>query len=219
MNLRLRLFRPEIPAFAGTTLMVLLLALFALVTPAAAQNFPERPKTPVLDQAGILRPEQVVDISSKSQALYASSRRTFFVAIVKSLDGATVEDYGGGLLRAWKVGDAKNDDGVILLVAPADRKVRIETGYGAEGFLPDILAGRIIRDTIVPRFKAGDMSGGVVAGADQIMRQMALPMDQQQANVAAAERQQAKQSGEVNFLPVIIIVIIFFSIVGSNTFW
>src|SRR5205085_2850220 len=159
MNLRLRLFRPEIPAFAGTTLMVLLLALFALVTPAAAQNFPERPKTPVLDQAGILRPEQVVDISSKSQALYASSRRTFFVAIVKSLDGATVEDYGGGLLRAWKVGDAKNDDGVILLVAPADRKVRIETGYGAEGFLPDILAGRIIRDTIVPRFKAGDMSG------------------------------------------------------------
>jgi len=196
-------------------LAVLWLALLALATPATAQNYPPRPATPVLDQAGILRPEQIIDINSKAQALYSGSGRTFFVAIVKSLDGTTVEDYGGGLLRAWKVGDAKKDDGVILLVAPAERKVRIETGYGAEGFLPDILAGRIIRDTVVPKFKAGDMGGGVVAGADQIIRQMSLPVDQQQANVAAAERRQAKESGEVNFLPVIIIIIIFFSIIGS----
>jgi uncharacterized protein len=196
-------------------LAVLWLALFALATPAAAQNYPPRPATPVLDQAGVLRPEQVVDISSKAQALYSGSGRTFFVAIVTSLDGATVEDYGGGLLRAWKVGDAKKDDGVILLVAPTERKVRIETGYGAEGFLPDILAGRIIRDTIVPRFKAGDMGGGVVAGADQIIRQMSLPLDEQQANVAAAERQQSRAGAEVGFIPVIVIVIIFFVTVGS----
>ena len=215
MNLRLRSFLPGVPAFAGTTLLVILLALLALATPAAAQNVPPRPATPVLDQAGVLRPEQVVDISSKADALYAGSKRTFFVAIVNSLDGATIEDYGLALGRAWKAGTDKEDDGVVLIVAPNERKVRIETGYGAEGFLPDILAGRIIRDTIVPRFKEGDMGGGVAAGADQIIRQMALPVDQQQATIAAAERQQSRAGAEVGFIPVIVIIVIFFAIVGS----
>src|SRR5690349_15700175 len=153
MHVRSRLDRPEIPASAGMTFLLLLLALI-WATPAAAQNFPERPQTPVLDQAQLLRPEQVVDIESKAEALFARTGRTFFVATVTSLGGQEIEDYGPQLGRKWKAGRAEEDDAVILIVAPKERKVRIETGYGAEGFLPDILAGRIIRDTIIPKFKA-----------------------------------------------------------------
>ncbi|HEX6218608.1 MAG TPA: TPM domain-containing protein [Sphingomicrobium sp.] len=199
-------------------LAVLWLALLALATPAAAQDLPARPQTPVLDQAGLLRPEQVVDIESKAAALYERTGRTLFVATVNSLDGLTIEDYGVRLIRHWQVGDEKRDDGVILIVAPNERKVRIETGYGAEGFLPDILAGRIIRDTILPRFREGDMGGGVVAGASAIIDQMARDPEATAREVIMTkvrEGERAKDAAKVAIIPVIVIVIIFFVIIGS----
>ena len=203
------------PACAGVTIFLCLIALIFLATPAAAQNFPKHEGSPVVDQAGLLRPEQVYDIKSKSEALYARNGRSFVVVTVKSLEDLTIEDYGSRLGREWKLGDEKEDDGVILLVAPVERKVRIETGYGAEGFLPDILAGRIIRDTIVPKFKEGDMGGGIVAGADAIIRQMSVSDEQAQATVAGAERHKSRVAPEVGFIPVIVIVVIFFVIIGS----
>ena len=185
-------------------LALLWLALVALAAPAAAQTFPEHGGSPVVDQADLLRPEQEIDLKSKAQALHAQTGRAFVVATVKSLEGQTIEDYGNGLLRHWKVGDKERDDGVILLVAPNERKVRIETGYGAEGFLPDILAGRIIRELIVPRFKNGDMPGGVMAGADAIIQQMSLPGDQAQERITRAEQtQKAERSGGFPILPVV----------------
>ena len=176
---------------------VLWLVLLALAAPAAAQNFPANNGSPVVDQADLLRPEQEFDLKSKAQALHAQTGRAFVVATVRSLEGHEIEDYGGRLLRHWKVGDEKRDDGVILLVAPHERKVRIETGYGAEGFLPDILAGRIIRDTIAPRFKAGDMGGGIMAGADAVIRQMSLSADEASKTIATTSQaeQQRRRSG------------------------
>jgi uncharacterized protein len=195
---------------------VLLLALVALAAPASAQNFPEHGASPVVDQAGLLRPEQVVDIKSKSETLYAQTGRSLVVATVKSLEGLTVEDYSTRLFRKWAVGDEKLDNGVLLLVAPNEKKVRIETGYGAEGFLPDILAGRIIRDTILPRFREGDMGGGITAGVDAIIQQMSLSPEEARANAAKVEQQQrSPRLNGGNLVPVIVIMIIFFSIVGS----
>ena len=194
-------------------LAVLWMALLALAAPAAAQNFPEHRGSPVVDDAGLLRPEQVIDLKSKAEALHAQTGRALVVATVKSLDGLTVEDYGGRLLRHWKVGDEKRDDGVILLVAPKEKKVRIETGYGAEGFLPDILAGRIIRDVIVPKFKEGDMAGGVVAGADAIVRQMSLSPEEARATVTQAEqRQRSTASKGIGIAPIMIGMMIIFMI-------
>jgi uncharacterized protein len=193
-------------------------ALLALAAPALAQNFPANNGSPVVDQANLLSPEQEFDLKSKSEALYAQTGRAFVVATVNSLDGLTVEDYGGRLLRAWKVGDEKRDDGVILLVAPNERKVRIETGYGAEGFLPDILAGRIIRNDILPRFREGDMAGGIMAGAGSIQKQMSLPDEQARQNVdqAAAQESARKQSG-AGALPVIFWVMIIGFVLLSMT--
>ena len=205
------------PAFARVTKLfaAFALLLFAMVAPAAAQTFP--PLTGrVVDQANLLSSAQKLDISSKSEALEAQTGRQFVVATVNSLEGREIEDYAYRLGRAWKIGDEKRDDGVILLVAPKERKVWITTGYGAGAFLTDAMSGIIVREQIIPKFKAGDMGGGIVAGADAIIKQMSLPADQAQANVAKAQQQEARRSSSgAGIIPVIFIMIIFFSIIGS----
>ena len=209
-----------VPAFAGMTRWVsaLLTLLFLLVaaTPAAAQTFPERGRSPVVDQAGLLRPEQVVDLTSKSEALFARTGRQFVVATVKSLEGRTIEDYGYRLGRYWKIGDEQRDDGVILLIAPNEKKVRIEAGYGARVFLTDAVSSVIIRNSILPKFKAGDMGGGIVEGADAIITTLELPAAEaarRAKEVGAAEARRAERG--INPLPVFVIVIIFFVILAS----
>jgi len=196
-------------------LVALWLAVLVAATPAHAQTFPKLTGR-VVDQAGLLTPAQVVDISSKSEALEAASGRQFVVATVNSLEGRTIEDYGYRLGRAWGIGQEQKDDGVILLVAPNERKVRIETGYGARVFLTDAVSSVIIREAVLPRFKAGDMGGGIVAGSDQIIQLMQLPPEEaaKRAQEIGATESRRGQSG-AGFIPVIFIVVIFFVIIGS----
>jgi uncharacterized protein len=186
-------------------LAVLWLALLALATPVAAQTFP--PLTGrVVDQAHLLSPAQVADLTSKSQALETQSGRQFVIATVNSLEGYPIEDYAYRLGRFWKIGSAKNNDGVVLVVAPNERKVSIATGYGAGGFMTDAMSGIIIREAILPHFKQNspDYGGGIVAGADAIIKQMSLPPEEAQKNVAAAEQaQKQRQHGGGNPLPVV----------------
>jgi uncharacterized protein len=187
------------------------LLLLAFATPAAAQKFPDNNGSPVVDQAGILTPAQVVDLQSKAQALYASSGRAFAVATVKSLEGHDIDEYAYQLLRYWKLGNAKTDDGVLLVVAPNERKVAISTGYGAGTYMTDAMSGIIIRENILPHFKQKppDYGGGIEAGADAIIKQMSLPPEQAQKNAATAgkvqkERRQSSGGG----LPVAFIMMI-----------
>lgn len=198
------------------TLAVLLLALVALAAPASAQTFP--PLTGrVVDQADLLRPEQEIDISSKSAALEAQTKRQFVVATVKSLEGYEISDYAYRLGRAWGIGQKQEDDGVILLVAPNERKVWITTGYGAGAFLTDAMSGIIVREKIIPEFKKNppDYGAGITAGADAIIQQMELPPDQAQANIAKAQQQSARKKGGLPIIPAIVIMIVFFSVIGS----
>ena len=191
------------------------LAVLVAATPAHAQTFPKLTGR-VVDQAQLLTPAQVVDITSKSEALEQASGRQFVVATVNSLEGRTIEDYGYRLGREWGIGQSEKDDGVILLVAPNERKVRIETGYGARVFLTDAVSSIIIRESILPRFKAGDMGGGIVAGSDQIMTMMQLPPEEARRRAEELGAAEAKrESGAVSFLPVIFIVVFFFMIIGS----
>ena len=184
-------------------LAALLLAFFALATPAAAQTFP--PLTGrVVDEAHLLTPEQVQDLTSKSAALESQKGAQLVVATVNSLQGYPVEDYGYRLGRAWGIGQKGKDNGVILLVAPNEHKVRIEVGYGATPYLTDAMSGLIIREDITPRFKQGDMGGGIEAGADAIIKQMSLSPEEAQKNIAAAEHaQQKRQHSGGNPLPFI----------------
>jgi uncharacterized protein len=198
-----------------------LLVLFAALTvaaPAAAQTFPENNGSPVVDQADILTPEQELDLKSKAEALYAQSGRAFAVATVKSLEGYPPEDYAYRLGRYWKLGSAKNDDGVLLLVAPNDRKVTIATGYGAGAYMTDAMSGLIIREAITPHFKQSppDYGGGIEAGADAIIKQMSLPPGEAERTVAAAEQsQQHRRHSGGGALPAIFWAMIFGFVVLS----
>lgn len=191
-------------------LAVLWLALVALASPVAAQTFPKLTGR-VVDEARLLRPEQVLDLTSKTEALEAQTGRQFVVATVPSLEGRPIEDYGYRLGRAWGIGQEDKDDGVILLVAPKERKVRIETGYGARVFLTDAVSSIIIRNSILPYFKRKppDYGGGIVAGANEIIRQMSLSPEEAQRNVSKAEQaQRARKDSSVGVLPVIFWVMI-----------
>lgn len=86
-----------------------------------------------------------------------------------SLEGLPIEDYSIRVAEAWKIGHRGVDSGVILTVAPNERKVRIEVGYGLEGVLPDAIASRIIREFMLPRFAEGDLQGGLMAGVQQVL--------------------------------------------------
>ena len=197
--------------FAALAMTVLLL----LTAPAYAQTFPKLTGR-VVDQAALLSPAQIVDLTSKSEALEQRTGRQFVVATVNSLEGRTIEDYGYRLGRAWAIGNEQKDDGVILLVAPKERKVRIETGYGARVFLTDAVSSVIIRDNIVPRFKAGDYGGGITAGADRIIETMELPPAEaakRAQEIGAQEKRRVDR--DVNPFPVIFIVVIFFMVIGS----
>ena len=202
-------------AFAGVTkLFVAFALLFSLAAPASAQTFPQLTGR-VVDQADLLRPEQEVDLSSKSQALEAQTGRQFVVATVKSLEGYPIEDYAYRLGRAWKIGDEKRDDGVILLVAPNEKKVWIATGYGSGAFLTDAVSGVIVREAILPQFKKNppDYGAGITAGADAIIKQMSLPPDQARANVEEARQQESRRGAEgAWFLPVLFAMIVAFAI-------
>lgn len=197
-------------------LAVVWLALLALATPVAAQTFPQLTGR-VVDQAHLLSAAQVADLTSKSQTLEAQTGRQFVVATVNSLEGYPIEDYAYRLGRYWKIGSAKENSGVLLLVAPKEHKVWIATGYGAGGFLTDAMAGVITRETILPRFKAGDMGGGIEAGANAIIKQMSLPPEEAQKNVAAAEQaQKQRQQTGGNPLPVIFWLLVIGFVVLSH---
>lgn len=173
----------------------LLLALLAGSTAAAQPQFPERGTAPVVDLANIIDPAAEAELSARLDAFEQANQRQFVVATIPSLDGYDIADYGYQLGRHWGLGDVENNDGIILLVAPNERKVRIEVGYGLEAVIPDGLAYDIVERDILPRFREGNMTGGIVAGADAIIRHLELPPEQQQAAIAQASTERRPQSG------------------------
>jgi uncharacterized protein len=123
----------------------------------------------IVDGANLIGPEARQRIEGKLQAHEAKTSDQLVVATVPSLQGVTIEDFANGLFRFWKLGEAKTNNGVLLLVAPTERKVRIEVGYGLEGALTDALSKVIITTAVAPKFKVGDFAGGIEGGVDAIL--------------------------------------------------
>jgi uncharacterized protein len=174
------------------------LLLVIVAGAAAAQTFP--PLTGrVVDAASVLSPTEVQQLTQLSEGIEQASSRQLVVATVPDLQGYPIEDYGYRLGRAWKIGQEGANNGVILLVAPNERKVRIEVGYGLEPIVTDALASVIVNQTILPRFREGDMGGGIVAGAQAIGEQLKLPLEaaerRAQAQTSAASRTRRDGSG------------------------
>ena len=145
-------------------------AVLTLCTAALALAFSFPPLTGrIVDQAGIMSLQSRSELEAKLKGLEDKSSIQVVVATVKSLEGNDIETYANQLFRNWKLGEAKKNNGVLLLVAPNEHKVRIEVGYGLEGTLTDALSSVIISSAMVPRFKAGDFSSGIERGVDGIV--------------------------------------------------
>ncbi|MCP1468506.1 uncharacterized protein J3E64_000173 [Sphingobium sp. OAS761] len=191
--------------------LLLTLLLLASAPAAQAQQFPKFDDSGVVDAANILNPAQKQALSQKLIAQKRASGRALVVATIPDLQGYDIADYGYRLGRAWGIGD-KQDQGALLIVAPSERKLSIEVGYGLEGILTDALSSQIIRRDITPRFKAGDMAGGINAGVDAITTLLALPPDQARALAVKAEddaRRSQDDGGGIAAFWIILFVIFF----------
>ncbi|MCR5874479.1 TPM domain-containing protein [Phenylobacterium sp. J426] len=202
--------------FAGARGLVLALLMFLVPAGVVAQ-----PKFPpltgrVVDNANLISPQVEQELDQKLAGLEQSTGRQVVVATLPDLQGYEIEEYGYQLGRAWGIGSKERDDGALLIVAPNERKVRIEVGYGLEGVLTDALSSVIIQTAILPQFREGRFEQGIVAGTDQLVRQLSLPDEEARANVAQAQQAQAaRASGGGSAIPVIFVMIVIFWILSG----
>ena len=151
--------------------LVFLPLLIALCLPQLTQAQQAVPtlSARVIDQTGTLSSSEVASLDQVLSAFEKKKGSQLAVLIVKTTAPESIEQYGIRVADQWKLGRKKIDDGAILIIAKADRTLRIEVGYGLEGALTDATSKRIIDDIIVPRFKQQDFYGGVVAGVQAII--------------------------------------------------
>ena len=170
--------------------------LFAVaVVPAHAQTFPKLAGEPVVDVANLLDPAQEAALNAKLKAIEATSGHQVAVATIPSLEGRDIADYGYQLGRAWGIGKQGTNDGVVLIVAPNERRTRIEVGYGLEPILTDAYSSVIVNSVIIPQFKAGNYPAGIDAGVDAISQQIKLPPEEAAARAAQAKPQKSQSRG------------------------
>ena len=197
----------------------LLIAMLLVLTgqSAFAQTFPKLTGR-VVDQANLLDPAQEAALTAKLEGLETRTNRQLVVTTLNSLEGYEISDYGYRLGRHWALGqdgkgESEKDNGAILIVAPNERKMRIEVGYGLEPVLTDGLSSSIIRNDITPAFKAGDFPAGINAGVDRIVTQLELPADEAAKVAAAAQTNNRQQDEGIPFGAIIFMLFIIFFVV------
>ncbi|HEY5236754.1 MAG TPA: TPM domain-containing protein [Rhizomicrobium sp.] len=181
---------------------------FLIAVPAfAAPTFPALTGR-VVDNANVLSEQTRADLTQKLEALENQTTRQLVVVTLPSLQGYDIADYGYQLGRAWGIGQKSSNNGVLFIIVPSERKVRIEVGYGLEPILTDALSEIILQSKVLPRFRDGDMEGGIVAGAGALIEQLSLDEPAAKARVAQA----AQQQRAVHINPIFLLFAIFFII-------
>lgn len=143
-----------------------------VVTPALAAHRLARPDGPVLDAANLIEPAEEQRLEDRLIGFNHRTGHALVVVTVPTLGGEDIADYTLELFNRWGVGGEAEGDGIVLLVAPHDRQVRIATGYGMEEKVPDALCAQIIRDTIIPHFRKGAMADGIDDGVEALSAAM-----------------------------------------------
>jgi uncharacterized protein len=185
--------------------VALMLGAFGQILAAALP----RPAGRVNDVAGILDATTRTEIESIVREAERLTSAEIAVATVPSLDGMSVEEYANRLFHEWGIGKKDRDNGVLVLVAPNERKVRIEVGYGLEPILPDGLAGEIIRTEILPRFKENDYPGGTLAAVTRIAGIV------QRGHVLTADERRQLDQASTDDRPPMILMLPFFGLFVS----
>jgi len=196
----------NIPGVIPSTLSWLLrrasvvLMVLATITCLWAQSELPSFNALVTDIPGVLSAEKKSELEQKLRSLKSSEGTEIAVLIVNSLGGNSVEGYAQDVVRKWKIGEKNKDNGILLLIAIQEHAIRIEVGRGLEGSVPDIIAGRIIRDQMVPLFKSGDIAGGISLGVQRLI-ELATGEYQQQEQPSPSEQMPA-----INIFWVLIVV-------------
>jgi uncharacterized protein len=176
-------------------------ALLLAVDAHAAPKFPELTGR-IVDNAGLLSAEDRAAIEADLKALEGKSTDQLVVVTLPSLDGTEIEDYGYQLGRKWGIGQQGKNNGVLLIVAPKERKVRIEVGRGLEPIVTDLMSSLIIQNSVLPAFRRGDFSGGIRAGTRDIKDVL--------LGDAEAVRERAKTIGKAEGPDWLMVVLILF---------
>ncbi len=197
-------------------LCVALVLSLCLGVAALALNFPPLSGR-IVDPANIIPRETREALEPKLAELEQKSGIQLVVATATSLEGQEIEPYANELFRFWKLGEKNKNNGVLLLVAPNERRVRIEVGYGLEGTLTDALASVIVANAITPRFKAGDFSGGITRGVDDIITVLTTDASewQKRPSLRLDQPQAARPS---SWIGLVIFGGVFFLLIISPTF-
>jgi uncharacterized protein len=160
--------------FTGVLLGFSLVCAFGQGAKTESDLFREslKPQGAVSDWAGVFTPEQKTALEARIAAVRQANGAALAVVALKSLQGGQIDDFAAKLFEQWGIGEKGKDNGVLLLAAIEDRKMKIEPGYGFEGVLPDAACGRIQDEYIVPRFKEGNYAQGLSDGADVLLKVM-----------------------------------------------
>ncbi len=204
---------------AGLIGLLIALAVASLVPPLAmAQATATAPTFPaltgrVVDDAHVLSPQTQAQLTHTLADLEQRTSRQLVVVTLPSLQGYEIADYGNQLLRHWAIGQKGLNNGAVFIVVPSEHKVRIEVGYGLEPILTDALSSIILQEQVLPRFRTGDIEGGVVAGTTALVGQLGADTSAAEAKAAAAEHQHVRHHGG-GLAGIIPLILLFFIISG-----
>lgn len=193
--------------------LLLSLLIFTCLV-AAAQNIPAPPNPPRLvnDFAHVMTADQVEELESKLVAFDDSTSIQIAVVTVPTTGDYAIEDYALKILRDWKVGNKKTNNGMVILAAIQDHKVFIATGYGMEGAVPDITAKEIVEDEIIPNFKEQNYYHGFDLGADAIIK----AAHGEYTAPTGYNQNKSRGSGGGNIIGIIIFIIVFIIIIARG---
>lgn len=154
-------------------MLLTLLLLLSSVWTSSAQIYPERPVGHVNDFAKLLDSGQAQQLESKLRAYRDSTSNVIVIATLESLQGSSIEEVATSMFTDWRMWEGDRRNGVLILIVPSERRIRIEVGYGLEGAIPDILAGRVINNIIQPAFREGRFYDGLNRATSALMQMAA----------------------------------------------
>ena len=186
---------------------LLLLALLAGAVQAIAPDKLILGKEPVVDQAAMLAPAESAALNQKLRALHDANTLQGAIVLVDNLNGMSDFDYGMAVFQRWQLGDRTRDDGLLILLSQKEHAIRIITGRGLEGDIPDIYAKKII-NAMVPQFKQGHFAAGLESGVDTLAAHLQADAKTRAANLAASRGTESGMGAQIPIFAAFILFVI-----------
>jgi len=193
--------------------LVLLLVAPLLLAQAIAATLPALTGR-VVDQADLIDAATEAELAARLQAFEEKSSDQIVVATINSLEGEAIEPFANRLFRAWRLGQSWENNGVLLVVAKNDRRMRIEVGYGLEGTLTDLHSKLIIENTMAPAFREGDFAGGISRAVDDII----MVLEGNAAELEARAERNREAAGEIDSVELLFVLLFVSIFVGAFAF-